>query len=194
MQAQEVLALVKDTSNQKGFDALYAWFHPQAIGFLIKRGRLSIDEAKDVFQETIIKVYKNINHLNDDSKFESWIWQILRNTLTDYIRKNKRMNEVEVQSFTDEVPEESVTDQDIKLKDDHAFTSPDDCVSSRLKVFEQTMPDRYYAIRLQMNGLSVKEISHQLGRTLAATKEFLSQSRKKLKPFIEECLGVEIHE
>ena len=43
MQAQEVLALVKDTSNQKGFDALYAWFHPQAIGFLIKRGRLSID-------------------------------------------------------------------------------------------------------------------------------------------------------
>jgi lambda repressor-like predicted transcriptional regulator len=61
-------------------------------------------------------------------------------------------------------------------------------------VFEQVMPDRYYAIRLQMNGISVKEISHQLGRTLAATKEFLSQSRKKLKPFIEECLGVEIHE
>jgi RNA polymerase sigma-70 factor (ECF subfamily) len=194
MQPNEVLALLKDTTNQKGFDALYGWFHAQAIGFLIKRGRLSIDEANDVFQETIIKIFKNMNHLTDDNKFESWVWQILRNTMTDHIRKNKRMNAVEVQSHNEDMPEESIEDYSIKLKDDHQYTSPDDCVSSRLTIFEQNMPDRHYAIRLQMNGLSIKEISNQLGRTLSATKEFLSQSRKKLKPFIEDCLGVEINE
>jgi RNA polymerase sigma-70 factor (ECF subfamily) len=194
MQPNEVLALLKDTTNQKGFDALYVWFHAQAIGFLIKRGRLSIDEANDVFQETIIKIFKNMNHLTDDNKFESWVWQILRNTMTDHIRKNKRMSAVEVQSQNEDMPEESIEDYSIKLKDDHQYTSPDDCVSSRLTIFEQNMPDRHYAIRLQMNGLSIKEISNQLGRTLSATKEFLSQSRKKLKPFIEDCLGVEINE
>jgi DNA-directed RNA polymerase specialized sigma24 family protein len=33
-------------------------------------------------------------------------------------------------------------------------------------------------------GLSVSEIAERLGRTGAATKEYLSQCRKKMQPFI----------
>ena len=38
-----------------------------------------------------------------------------------------------------------------------------------------------------MDGFSIEEIGLQIGRTVAATKEFLSQCRKKLKPYVAHC-------
>jgi hypothetical protein len=40
---------------------------------------------------------------------------------------------------------------------------------------------------LQMDGLSVEEIGHRIGRTIAATKEYLSQCKKKIQPYIAHC-------
>ena len=61
MQPGRVLELLKDRSSQKGFEALYEWFRYPALGFLINAGRLSQSDADDVFQETIIKIFKSID-------------------------------------------------------------------------------------------------------------------------------------
>jgi DNA-directed RNA polymerase specialized sigma24 family protein len=49
------------------------------------------------------------------------------------------------------------------------------------------MPERAYALTLQMEGASIAEISERLGRSLAAAKEYLSQCRKKVQPFVAHC-------
>jgi DNA-directed RNA polymerase specialized sigma24 family protein len=38
-----------------------------------------------------------------------------------------------------------------------------------------------------MEGLSVADIGERIGRTVAATKEYLSQCKKKIQPFIAHC-------
>jgi hypothetical protein len=38
-----------------------------------------------------------------------------------------------------------------------------------------------------MEGESIEEIGNRIGRTIAATKEYLSQCKKKLLPFISHC-------
>ena len=53
-----------------------------------------------------------------------------------------------------------------------------------LKVSE---PARCQALELQKDGYSISEISSVIQRSLAGTKEFLSQSKKKLKPLIQHC-------
>ena len=58
------------------------------------------------------------------------------------------------------------------------------------KKFAKTYPERSYALDLQQEGCSIKEISSYIDRTPAATKEFLSQCRKKLIPFIKHCLDI----
>ena len=50
-------------------------------------------------------------------------------------------------------------------------------------------PDRARAIGfLVIEEWSVEDIARALGRTPGATREFLSQCRKKLRPYIEDCL------
>ena len=66
-------------------------------------------------------------------------------------------------------------------------TSADECVAEGLLQFGEQLPDRAHALVLQMEGESIEEIGHRIGRTIAATKEYLSQCKKKLAPFISHC-------
>ncbi len=63
----------------------------------------------------------------------------------------------------------------------------DECFSRGMEIFFAQMPERGHALNMQMDGASVGEIAAQLGRTVAATKEYLSQCRKHLQPFVAHC-------
>lgn len=193
MQPGRVLELLKDRSSQKGFEALYEWFRYPALGFLINAGRLSQSDADDVFQETIIKIFKSIDQLKDEQRFESWVWQILRNSMLDFIRKTKRKNET-IFNIESEDLENLIGQENIQIKMNQEFSSSSECVEERMKIIQEHMPERHYVLTLQTEGLPIKEIATRINRTPAATKEFLSQSRKKIAPYLEECLGVEINE
>jgi DNA-directed RNA polymerase specialized sigma24 family protein len=62
-----------------------------------------------------------------------------------------------------------------------------ECVASGFEIFASVEPDRAHALGMQMDGHSISEIADFIGRTVAATKEYLCQCRKKIKPFIEKC-------
>jgi DNA-directed RNA polymerase specialized sigma24 family protein len=65
--------------------------------------------------------------------------------------------------------------------------SAEQCVSEGLDAFSKQEPERAYVLMLQMDGSSVDEIGQLIGRTVAATKEYLSQCKKKIQPFIAHC-------
>jgi DNA-directed RNA polymerase specialized sigma24 family protein len=56
-----------------------------------------------------------------------------------------------------------------------------------LEKFNRVEPERAMVLMLQMDGLSIDEIGLRIGRTMAATKEYLSQCKKKIQPFIAHC-------
>jgi len=65
--------------------------------------------------------------------------------------------------------------------------SIDECFDRGMDAFIAQMPERGVALNLQLDGASVSEIAAHLGRSVAAAKEYLSQCRKHLQPFIENC-------
>lgn len=55
------------------------------LGFL--RSRMGDDaEAEDLLQTGLIKAIREAEHVRDDSRLESWFYQILRNSLLDHAR------------------------------------------------------------------------------------------------------------
>ena len=169
-----------------GFKALYSEMGPHMLRFFAFIGAPG-DEAKDVLQETIVRVFKSASSYSGNGSAKSWLWQIGRNCLTEHLRKRGRIKEHEV-IFGDEGwarllestpgPAQAILEQE----------SLDDCVSGGLNAYGQKMPDRAYVLTLQMEGAAIEEIAAQIGRSIGATKEYLSQCRKKLRPFISDCL------
>lgn len=45
--------------------------------------------AGDVTQETFLKVYKHLEHLEDPRKFKGWLCSIVRTTCVDHLRKDR---------------------------------------------------------------------------------------------------------
>lgn len=51
---------------------------------------LDKSQAEDILQETMIKVYRNLNGFKPNLSFSSWIYRIAHNEALNFIRKNKK--------------------------------------------------------------------------------------------------------
>ena len=85
------------------------------------------------------------------------------------------------------VPVEKIDDERHYLAPDVPAGALDQCVQEGLKAFGVQHPERQMCLFLQMEGATVEEIAAQIGRKPSATREFLSQCRKKLAPFVSQC-------
>jgi len=83
------------TNDPAAFGDLINIYRKQLFSYLL---RLSGNKmvAEDLFQETLIKVWKGINHYNEQNKFSSWLFSIAHNVAVDSARsvdvRNKHMS------------------------------------------------------------------------------------------------------
>ncbi len=82
-----LLARLAETGDRTAFAELFAYFAPRVKGFLMKGGA-SADEADDLAQEVMVKIFKKAN-LYDSSKASAatWVFAIARNARIDAIRR-----------------------------------------------------------------------------------------------------------
>ena len=84
-------ALIKNCQNGDtlSFAPLIGLYKNKLISYLYKLSG-NREEAEDLFQETLIKAWKGIRHLNDHEKFSSWLFTIAHNLAVDSLSKNRR--------------------------------------------------------------------------------------------------------
>lgn len=169
-----------------GVKALYKTAAQPMLAFFVYKG-ISADESKDVLQETFIKIVRGASTFSGDGAAKAWIWQIARNCLIDHQRKkgSVAINETAVNDDHWEALEQTTADPNASSC--VPIGSIDECVSAGLDAFNRLEPERAFVLMLQMDGLSIEEIGLRIGRTMAATKEYLSQCKKKVQPFIAHC-------
>ena len=62
----------------------------------IRKIVISHDDADDVLQNTFIKVYRNIDKFNANSKLYSWMYKIATNESITFINKRAKNNNVDI--------------------------------------------------------------------------------------------------
>ena len=72
-----------------------------SLGWMIRKG-LSLPEAEDLFQQSLLKALTSEASLENQEKLQSWFMSILKNTLLDYFRSNtlhqKKNNEFQIET------------------------------------------------------------------------------------------------
>lgn len=167
-----------------GVKALYDNLAQPMLRFFVYRG-LSGDDAKDVLQEVIVSIVRGAAGYSGAGSATAWVWQIARNSLTSYLRKRSGRQDHEVtvdEEAWDRVETTTPAPQPLA-----PGTSVDECVSGGLAKFSDLMPERAHVLMWQMEGVSIAEIGERIGRSTGAAKEYLSQCRKKIQPFIAHC-------
>jgi len=134
--------------------------------------------AKDILHDTFRKVHENLNTLKDNEKIVSWIYQIARNSINDYFRKEK--NTV-LMTDSKDFPDVTVSDK-IEEQMQTAVKNMIDC-----------MPSEYHDVLLmtEYQGLTQKELAQKLGISVPGAKSRVQRARKKLKQMLFDCCHFE---
>lgn len=176
----ELISRISDggASGETAFTTFYERYASKIKSSLYHYEGVPSDDISDVFQETCMKIIRSADGYQGGS-VGAWVRQIARNVAIDYWRKNGRLQpfgEGEEENLTDDVHPELLSQESVE-----------DCVQRSLKLFQKAYPERYYVIHAQLDGISISEIGKLIDRSLSATKEFISQSKKKLAPFLNNC-------
>lgn len=134
--------------------------------------------ADDILQDTFVKIHSRIETLKDDTKIESWIYQITRNTIIDHYRNQK----IDV-----DIPE-TLSESDEMPQNDHHQE-----VASGLKSMINELPEKYReALFLtEFQGVSQKALAQRLGISVSGAKSRVQRARQKLRDMLLQCCHFE---
>lgn len=76
--------------NPDNFALIIERYEKKLLRYLSYSTGVDQGQAEDILQETMIKVYRNLNGFNQDLSFSSWIYRIAHNEALNYLRKNKK--------------------------------------------------------------------------------------------------------
>lgn len=177
MEIQELINGCKKW-NKKAQNELYDTYAPRLFAVCL-RYMPDRDNASDVLQESMIKIYKNIGSFShsDGNAFYSWMKRITVNTALNYIRDNiKNKLNTDINYFENELTDENNVD----------FSQYDDMIdyigSRKLFNMIQELPDGYRTVfnLFVVEDYNHKEIAEQLDITVNTSKTQLFKARKML--------------
>ena len=101
--------------DRQAFERLFVHFSPRLKGFLMQGGRLQAEQADELVQEAMIKVWRKApSYAPAQASASTWIYTIARNTRIDWLRKHQR-EQTTILSAEDIYPDTDAPSPDVSL-------------------------------------------------------------------------------
>lgn len=88
--------------DQENFGLIIEKFEKKLLGYLAFFMGVRRAQAEDVFQETMIKVYRNLNGYNPKLSLSSWIFRIAHNEAVNFLKKNSNQVAISLEEEDEE--------------------------------------------------------------------------------------------
>ncbi|WP_099187734.1 RNA polymerase sigma factor [Tepidibacter mesophilus] len=144
------------------------------------------DDAMDISQEALIKVYRYMKNFNQKSSFSTWLYRIVMNTCLDYIKKNDK-NKV--------IP---INEDIINKQDTHIESNPERILDKKIETqqirdaIDKLSSIQKTAIILRdIQGFSYEEIANITDSSLGTVKSRIRRGRENLKEILKESMKEE---
>jgi RNA polymerase sigma-70 factor (ECF subfamily) len=133
----------------------------------------SAEDARDVYQEAFLRVYRNLDRFRFDCSFQTWLYRIVTNLCLDHLRRRKVRREEPASVDTEDGPRDRME----IVPEQRAEGDP------QRKLFSDEVGNR---IRQVLAGLTprermVFELRHYQGMRLRAIGETLGTSEEAAK-------------
>ena len=176
--------------DQDAFEQLVR-AHDQSVLRLAMNLLRSPDDARDVYQEAFLRVYRNLDSFRFDCSFHTWLYRIVTNICLDQLRKRKVRKE---ESAVVETSDGSI-DRMEALEEEAAHANPErTCWNRELKqrienALQRLTPRERMVFELRhYQGLRLRNIGDLLGTTEEAAKNCLFRATRKMRVELGDCI------
>jgi RNA polymerase sigma-70 factor (ECF subfamily) len=179
----DTLIRAAQRGDQDAFEQLVRTYDQSVLRLAMNLLR-SPEDARDVYQEAFLRVYRNLDSFRFDCSFHTWLYRIVTNICLDQLRKRKvRKEETAVvetadgpidrmETYEEEGaaanPERSMWNRELRQRIESALVG---LTPRERMVFEL----RHY------QGLRLRNIGEMLGTTEEAAKNCLFRATQKMR-------------
>jgi RNA polymerase sigma-70 factor, ECF subfamily len=166
---------------QKGnihvFEDIYQALSPKMFGVCLRYAS-SKEEAKDILQDSFIKIYHQLKTFRGDGSFEGWARRIVVNTALEYFRTNTKWQNVPLND----------AEQVFEIENDEDILS--DLSFQEMLLLVQELPPTYRMVfnLYAFEGMKHREIAQELGISEGTSKSNLSDARRILQRKLSSIL------
>ncbi len=166
---QEILIKACINGDINAQKSLYQKYAPKMLGVCLRYLKRK-EDAEDMLQEAMFKVFTSLHQFSNQGSFEGWIRRIVVRVILMELRKNKLdFSALEIDHYT--------------ISEQASFSAFEVFEHEDLMTVLNQLPDGYRIIfnLYAIEGYSHQEIAEELGITTSTTKSQLSRARNILK-------------
>jgi RNA polymerase sigma-70 factor (ECF subfamily) len=144
----------------------------------------SQEDARDIYQEAFLRVYRNLQNFRFDCSFSTWLYRIVANLCLDQIRRRRVRKEesASVETRSGEVDRfQFVVEERANVDPQRQFMSAQ--LSDRIQeVLQQLTPRERLVFEMRhYQGMRLRAIGESLGVTEEAAKNCLFRATQKMR-------------
>ena len=163
-------------TKEKAFKELIS-LYKERLYWHIRKIVISHDDTDDVLQNTFIKIFKNIDKFNQESKLFSWIYRIATNESITFINKRAKQRNLDISDYQNELAS--------TLAIDDFFTG--DEIQIILQKAIATLPQKQQLVfnMKYFDEIKYNEMSEILETSVGALKASYFHAVKKIEKYIK---------
>jgi RNA polymerase sigma-70 factor (ECF subfamily) len=149
------------------------------------------EDARDIYQESFLKVYRNLHRFRFECSFYTWLYRITTNVALDFLRRRTSHKEDQAPVLPDE-PESSTRDFFDRQAEVRAASNPEKTVlgqelGERIQEAMKTLSARERTVfeLKHHQGLRLRAIGELLGTSEETVKNSLFRATRKLRASLE---------
>lgn len=182
--------------EERAFNTFFQSYFPRVYRFALPRLGGDVEATKEVVQATMTKAIRHVADYRGEAAMFTWICQICRRQIVDYLRAHRRQSERVV--FIDDSPELRAVLESVEASPE---TNPGRSYSrAETRQLIQSVLDRLparYGDVLEwkyVEDQSVEEIGQRLGVGHIAAQSMLARARTAFREALETVFGSETAE
>lgn len=179
--------------EERAFSAFFESYFPRVYRFALPRLGGDVEAAKEVVQTTMIKAIRSLAAYRGDAAMFTWVCQICRRQIVDYLRAHRRQSERVV--MIDDSPELQAVLESVAapVENEPSYRYGRAETRQLIQSVLDRLPARYGDVLewKYVEGRSVEEIGERLGVGHTAAQSMLARARTAFREALETVFGAD---
>ncbi len=186
-----ILKAVKN--DQNAFEELVYRYDRSVLSIALRYSK-DQDEAKDIYQEVFIRVFKGLKKFQFQSEFSTWLFRITTNVCLTHISRKKehaKLSEFENDQpdYFDSVKYEELIYDGISPEEETVGNDLSEIVNAAVETLSPKQKITF--VLKHYEGYKIREISEMLGCKEGTVKKYLFDAVKNLRKKLGPVLAIQ---
>jgi RNA polymerase sigma-70 factor (ECF subfamily) len=184
---ERALVAEAQTGNRGAFEELVRRYDRDVLRLalnLMKRP----EDARDVYQEAFLKVYRNLHRFRFECSFYTWLYRIVTNVCLDHLRRRQARPEDQAPETSTGHHDEGISDFFERQREHRPTLDPERTMMGKeikariARAMERLSPRERIVFEMKhYQGLKLRAIGDVLGTTEETVKNSLFRATRKLR-------------